>query len=141
MLFFKLFPNKLIFLASSFFFIPLYRNHYIASRSILGQIQIIVIAFQLHQFIVASALLNAPVTDIHYRLAFRMVDRRCAMTKEVLPLSSCSRPFCTSSSVCVSTGGRFIQNQNTGSASKARAKEISCRCPWESLEPRSFTSV
>mmetsp|Transcript_25212 Transcript_25212/g.58414 ORF Transcript_25212/g.58414 Transcript_25212/m.58414 type:complete len:97 (+) Transcript_25212:495-785(+) len=69
-----------------------------------------------------------------------MVDRRCAITTEVLPTMSLSSASCTSfsfseSRALVASSSRRI----LGSLSTARAMAIRWRCPPESMTPRSPT--
>ena len=73
---------------------------------------------------------------------FRTVESLCAMTNTVRPFIRLSIPFCTSASVLVSmeevASSRIITG---GSATAARAMEISCRWPWESCEPFAVSIV
>mmetsp|Transcript_25887 Transcript_25887/g.63890 ORF Transcript_25887/g.63890 Transcript_25887/m.63890 type:complete len:252 (-) Transcript_25887:1460-2215(-) len=69
-----------------------------------------------------------------------MVDRRWAMTTEVRPTMRRSRASCTSfsfslsSALVASSSSRIL-----GSLSTARAMAMRCRCPPESITPRSPT--
>ena len=71
-----------------------------------------------------------------------MVERRCAIMKDVRPLSMASSPFCSARSVFTSildvASSRIRMD---GSESSVLAKDISYRCPSLRVEPRSFTSV
>ena len=76
------------------------------------------------------------------RSAFWMVERRCAITKLVLPDSSASIPFCTRISVCVSIlDVASSRIRIFGIEIIVRANAISWRCPIESPAPCSFNSV
>ena len=74
--------------------------------------------------------------------AFMTVERRWAMTKTVRPSISLSMPFCTMASVRVSieevASSRIITG---GSATAARAMEISWRWPCERLAPLFSSTV
>ena len=68
--------------------------------------------------------------------ALRTVESLCAMTKTVRPFIRLSMPFWTRASVLVSmelvASSRIMTG---GSATAARAMEISWRCPCESCAP------
>ena len=71
-----------------------------------------------------------------------MVESRWAMRKLVRSVSMCSMASCINCSVCVSI--ELVASSSTkmrGSASTARAKEMSCFSPVESLSPPSPTSL
>ena len=71
-----------------------------------------------------------------------IVERRWAMTNEVLPLNSRASARWITCSVCVSTDEVASSRiRMRGSARRARAKEMSCRCPTESMTPPSSTGV
>ena len=73
---------------------------------------------------------------------FLMVDKRWAMMKEVLPFNSSFKAVCTIFSVLASMEEVASSKiRILGSARRVLAKEISCRWPWDSREPRSLTSV
>mmetsp|Transcript_69027 Transcript_69027/g.122935 ORF Transcript_69027/g.122935 Transcript_69027/m.122935 type:complete len:160 (-) Transcript_69027:804-1283(-) len=71
-----------------------------------------------------------------------IVDRRCAMAKEVRPTLAASKACCTTFSLAVSKALVASSNSNTG-GSRARALQIAtrCFCPPESLLPRGPTEV
>ena len=76
------------------------------------------------------------------RSAERMVDRRWAITKLIRPRRIAAIPDWITSSVSVST--ELVASSMTnifGSARIARANEMSCFCPTESLPPPSPTCV
>ena len=74
--------------------------------------------------------------------ALRMVERRCAMTKEVRPCSRVSSAFWIRISVWVSMEEVASSRiRILGSFSSARAKEMSCFWPVLRRLPRSLTSV
>ena len=83
-----------------------------------------------------------PLSTYMMQEEFLIVERRCAMMKEVRPFSSSFKPFCRMISVSVS----ILEVASSririfGSARSARAKEISWRCPADRRLPRSFTCV
>ena len=74
--------------------------------------------------------------------AFCTVLSLCAITNTVRPFISASMPFCTWASVRVSmelvASSRIITG---GSATAARAMEISCLCPCERFAPFAVSFV
>ncbi len=74
--------------------------------------------------------------------AYRTVLRRWATITLVRPLNSTSMARSMRRSLSVSTLEVASSRMSTrGSASRARAKLMSCRCPVLSPEPPSCTSV
>lgn len=71
-----------------------------------------------------------------------IVDKRCAMTNDVRPLNNRSSADWMTRSVWVSTLDVASSRIRTrGSASNARANEMSCFCPPDKIAPPSPTNV
>mmetsp|Transcript_75413 Transcript_75413/g.152510 ORF Transcript_75413/g.152510 Transcript_75413/m.152510 type:complete len:154 (+) Transcript_75413:181-642(+) len=71
-----------------------------------------------------------------------MVDKRCAMAKEVRPCKAASRAFCTMASLCVSNA-LVASSNNITRGSRISARQMATRCFWppERRLPRGPTSV
>mmetsp|Transcript_59501 Transcript_59501/g.139267 ORF Transcript_59501/g.139267 Transcript_59501/m.139267 type:complete len:143 (+) Transcript_59501:146-574(+) len=71
-----------------------------------------------------------------------IVDKRCAMAKEVRPSRAASKAFWTMASLCVSSALVASSRSITGGLRiSARQMATRCFCPPESLLPRGPTSV
>ena len=71
-------------------------------RCILGHIELVIFSFLGHQLIMCAFSRIVPLSTYMMQEEFLIVERRCAMMKEVRPFSSSFKPFCRMISVSVS---------------------------------------
>ena len=103
-------------------------------------IKLIILSFLRDQLIMAAALDNPSLLENHDHIG--TVDSLCAITNTVRPCISASIPFCTIASVLVSIEDVASSIIITGgSATAARAIEISCLCPWDRFDPLPSITV
>mmetsp|Transcript_10904 Transcript_10904/g.24811 ORF Transcript_10904/g.24811 Transcript_10904/m.24811 type:complete len:128 (-) Transcript_10904:989-1372(-) len=91
---------------------------------------------------VPCSTITPPLASTTMLSAFRIVDRRCAITTEVRPCISRSSASCTTRSLSLSSA--LVASSSSrifGSLSTARAMAMRCFCPPDSWTPRSPTSV
>mmetsp|Transcript_93785 Transcript_93785/g.114879 ORF Transcript_93785/g.114879 Transcript_93785/m.114879 type:complete len:121 (-) Transcript_93785:162-524(-) len=71
-----------------------------------------------------------------------MVDKRCAIAKDVRPLRASSKAFCTTASLCVSNA-LVASSSNITAGFRIRARQMAtrCFCPPDKRLPRGPTSV
>ena len=97
---------------------------------------------RLEQLLVRAAAAIRPSSSTTISSASAIVDRRCAMISVVRPLITSRSPVRMRASVVASTEAVASSRMRMrGSTASARAIAIRCRCPPESVIPRSPMTV